>query len=387
MPRDSSGVYTLPPSNPVQTATPIQSTGWANPTMSDIGTEITNSLDRAGRGGMTGPFGITDGTLAAPGLRFTADPANGLRRTTTNTWTLVASATDIAQVSAAGFAILVGGLSTAGITSTGNITINKATPELRLNKPAAGTFATLAGYTNNLPRWLTLLGDSAAESGSDVGSDFAISRYTDAGAFIDNPFFIKRSTGYARFLHRLGLGLSTDPISPLDVKTENSGPGITLRGNTTSDFARFRVTDDTGATVQLDWNFSADGSFQHLPLGILKWQVDGDGNMEFRGSTLVQNQQSVSYTAVASDANKHIYAAPGVGTLTIPANAAVPYAVGTALVFVAATGSPISIAINTDTLILAATATTGTRTLANNGIATAIKIGAGVWLISGTGLT
>ena len=103
MPRDSSGVYTLPPSNPVVTNTPIQAGGWANPTLSDIGNEITNSLDRAGRGGMTGPFGIVDGTLAAPGLRWTTDPDNGLRRTGVNTWTLVAGAVDVAEVTPSTF--------------------------------------------------------------------------------------------------------------------------------------------------------------------------------------------------------------------------------------------------------------------------------------------
>lgn len=35
----------------------------------------------------------------------------------------------------------------------------------------------------------------ATESGSNAGSDYAIGRYTDAGAFIDNPFSINRATG------------------------------------------------------------------------------------------------------------------------------------------------------------------------------------------------
>src|SRR3990172_150131 len=108
MPRDASGTYTLPPSNPVQTGTPIQSTGWANPSMSDIGNELTNSLDRAGRGGMTGPFGVTDGSLSAPGMRFTNDSDNGLRRTGTNTWTLVAAGVDILQVNANGLTLVSG---------------------------------------------------------------------------------------------------------------------------------------------------------------------------------------------------------------------------------------------------------------------------------------
>ena len=55
MPRDAGGNYTLPGGNPVVTGTVITST-WANPTMSDIANEITNSLSRNGQGGMLGRY-------------------------------------------------------------------------------------------------------------------------------------------------------------------------------------------------------------------------------------------------------------------------------------------------------------------------------------------
>jgi hypothetical protein len=47
--RNSGGTYSLPTGNPVVTGTTITST-WANGTLTDIGTELTNSLDRQGRG-------------------------------------------------------------------------------------------------------------------------------------------------------------------------------------------------------------------------------------------------------------------------------------------------------------------------------------------------
>lgn len=43
-------------------------------------------------------------------------------------------------------------------------------------------------------RW-SVRQDNTAEAGSNVGSDFRIVRYTDVGAAIDQPFFIKRSNG------------------------------------------------------------------------------------------------------------------------------------------------------------------------------------------------
>jgi hypothetical protein len=53
--------------------------------------------------------------------------------------------------------------------------------------------------SDNLQRW-GIAASAAAESGSNVGSDFEIKRYSDAaGAFIDAPFVIKRSTGIVNF--------------------------------------------------------------------------------------------------------------------------------------------------------------------------------------------
>lgn len=80
MARDSSGNYTLPSGNPVITGTPIASDGWANPTLSDLANEMTNSLDRNGRGGMLAPFSFVDGSVAAPGMSWTAEPGTGFYR-------------------------------------------------------------------------------------------------------------------------------------------------------------------------------------------------------------------------------------------------------------------------------------------------------------------
>lgn len=55
MPRNANGTYVLPAGNPVVPGTLIEST-WANPTMSDLGNEITQSLPRNGSAPMTGPL-------------------------------------------------------------------------------------------------------------------------------------------------------------------------------------------------------------------------------------------------------------------------------------------------------------------------------------------
>ena len=93
-----------------------------------------------------------------------------------------------------------------------------------------------------------------------------------------------------------------------------------------------------------------------------------------------------AYTIVAADAGEHIYTT-ATRTITIPANSSVAFPVGTAITFVAATGATVTIAITSDTLLLAGTGTTGSRTLAPFGMATAVKITSTSWIISGNGLT
>lgn len=108
-------------------------------------------------------------------------------------------------------------------------------------------------------------------------------------------------------------------------------------------------------------------------------------------ASLVQNSQSAAYTTVLTDAGKHIFH-PAADTtariFTIDSNANVAYPVGTTIVFINETsGGVITISITDDTLVLSPEGTTGSRTLAAEGMATAIKITSTKWMISGTGLT
>ena len=117
-------------------------------------------------------------------------------------------------------------------------------------------------------------------------------------------------------------------------------------------------------------------------------QISGLG---LAAGIIPQNSQSVAYTLVAEDAGKHIFhpsADTTARTWTIPANATVAFAIGTAITFVNQNSAGvITIAITSDTMRLAGAGTTGNRTLAANGCATAIKITSTEWIISGTGLT
>jgi hypothetical protein len=87
--------------------------------------------------------------------------------------------------------------------STGNITINNGvmliqpvsgSAQFFLNR-SSGNSANVVGQTAGLNRWLMQLGNAVSETGSNVGSNFVLTRYTDAGAVIDNPIVVVRSSG------------------------------------------------------------------------------------------------------------------------------------------------------------------------------------------------
>jgi len=116
--------------------------------------------------------------------------------------------------------------------------------------------------------------------------------------------------------------------------------------------------------------------------------VDGTDAVGFRNIPV--NSQSAAYTAVLADSGKVIFhpsTDANARTFTIPANSSVAYAIGTAITFINMTSQVVTIAITTDTMYLSSAGTTGSRSLAIYGSATAIKMTSTTWLISGSGLT
>jgi hypothetical protein len=109
----------------------------------------------------------------------------------------------------------------------------------------------------------------------------------------------------------------------------------------------------------------------------------------FRG--IPQTSVSAARTVAAADNGTHWYhpssdTTPRTWTIDSNANVALP--IGFTLTFINdASAGVITIAITTDTLVLAGAGTTGSRSLAANGIATIVKMTSTRWQINGTGLT
>lgn len=177
--------------------------------------------------------------------------------------------------------------------------------------------------------------------------------------------------------YTFGNATSALSLSQLD---SNFATGITLGnttvylGNTTTSFGNVTLNNGTITSGNVTANLANS-------------TVDGTNAVGYL--TIPQDAQTGNYTLVAADAGKHIYHDSGAAaaTYTIPANASVAYATGAAVTFVNMSANAVTISITSDTLYLAQTGATGSRTLAQYGIATAVKITGTSWIISGNGLT
>ena len=102
MPRDSNGLYTLPAGNPVAAGTVIE-VAWANPTMEDLRLAMTDSLDRFGRGGMSAPLALSDGSEASPAMTWSTEQNSGLYRSGTDDLRFAVGGSDITRWLSSGF--------------------------------------------------------------------------------------------------------------------------------------------------------------------------------------------------------------------------------------------------------------------------------------------
>lgn len=165
---------------------------------------------------------------------------------------------------------------------------------------------------------------------------------------------------------------------PISTGVSGLGTGIaTFLATPSSANLASAVTDETGSGSLV---FGTDPTVALANASTIK---DSAGTAYSIGYVNIPASASTT-TFVLADSGKFITAT---STVTIPANSSVAFATGTVLVVYNNSASSISIAITTDTLRLAGTTTTGTRTLAAYGTATLMKVSSTVWVASGAGLT
>jgi urease beta subunit len=251
------------------------------------------------------------------------------------------------------------GLTTSGgpVTSSGTITL-------------AGTLAVANG------------GTGITAFGTGVGTALGVNTGS-AGAFVVNGGALGTPSS-GTLTNATGLPIGTG-VSGLGTNV------ATFLGTPSSANLAAAVTDETGSGLLV---FATSPTLVTPVLGtpssgtLSGCTVDGTDAVGFRNTPV--NSKSADYTLVLADSGKTIFhpaADNNARTFTIPANSSVAYPVGTVLTFVNLAAADVTIAITTDTMYLAGPGTTGSRTLAEYGIASAVKLASTDWLISGNGLT
>jgi hypothetical protein len=288
---------------------------------------------------------------------------------------------------------ITNGTGTISIAATNNGTVTSVASGTGLTGGPITSTGTLSVATNGISNTLlrqsaglSVIGRSASTTG-DVA---------DVTAASDHQ--VLRRSGTALGFGAVNLASTNAVTGTLPVG--NGGTGITSLGTGVATFLQTpssanlaaAVTDETGTGALV---FATSPTLVTPALGtpssgtLSSCTVDGANEVGFRN--IPQNSRSAAYTLVAADSGKHILhpsADTTARTFTIPANGSVAYPVGTAITFINQNGAGVvTIAITTDTMRLAGAGTTGSRTLAANGVATAIKVTSTEWIISGTGLT
>jgi hypothetical protein len=139
-----------------------------------------------------------------------------------------------------GSAFIVGGIGVSvidnvaitGDTMTGNLVIDTTAAARVLGDASltlvrnAGLTASVYGYSGPNVRWAMDLGDNTPETGTNTGSHFLLSCYTDAGVFINTPIKVIRSSGDVLLDHdpTLDLGVATKQYVDTELSASTTPP-------------------------------------------------------------------------------------------------------------------------------------------------------------------
>lgn len=182
-------------------------------------------------------------------------------------------------------------------------------------------------------------------------------------------------------------GIATDQWGRITaLRTVVAGAGITIDGTTDPAEIEIRSTATGDVVGPSSATNNAVALFDGTTGKLLK-----NGVTVATIRRIAQRSFTANTTLTLDDAGGHLFhpsSDTAARTVTIPANSSVPFEIGDAVTFINQNGAGVvTIAITSDTLRLAGAGTTGSRTLAANGIATATKVTATEWIISGIGLS
>jgi hypothetical protein len=185
------------------------------------------------------------------------------------------------------------------ITPLGLLHLYKAAATTRMVMDGNASQSKIITYRTNGVQRFGLYLNNTPESGSNVGSDFQIRAYSDAGALLSTPLFIKRSTGELTLGSLVGTGSRMVVASALGVLSTQAIPTGTITGTGTTNYLpKFTgasalgnsIVSDNGTRVTIDGELrvaaaDADINLQGTSKSYLLQIVDSDNRFRIYDNT------------------------------------------------------------------------------------------------------
>lgn len=393
---------------------------------SDLAAEVTRA--QGAESALASQIAAASYTLPAA----TASTLGGVKQGTNIT--IAADGTISAQTSAAAAGALTGSTLSANVTSS-SLTSVGTLGSLTVTNPIVGSVTGSSSSTTGNAATATKLESARLINGVafDGTSDITISASSSSTAAADLTGSTLSANVTASSLTSVGtLGsldvtnavtagsltagnitvsgdtiVSSNPTITIDPTTTGVGGLVVIAGNLQVTGTTTTINSTTVTTSELNIEIAKDAANASAANGAGLTVAGAGATLTYASSTdswnmnkslvvpsatvggqpvgyltVPQNAQG-AYTLVLADSGKHIFTSVGGVTWTIPANASVAFPIGTAVTFVNQSAATCSIAITSDSMYLAGAGTLGTRTLAAYGMATAIKVSATSWMISG----
>lgn len=388
--------------------------------MSDVATALTGSVPTDGSASMTGALRLVDGAVGTPGLTWATETTSGWYRIGAGDFGFSIASNKILEITANGLLALSLSVTAANVpgnglylpsaSTLGFSTANTARGSINsvgnwnILAPTAGNSLTATAFSTNIAirGTATTAGSNsfAASPGSLTGVAYSFDTNGTVGIYqsaANNIDFGILGTNAGNINSSRNWTISAPSSGATLTLTGPSGNrALTIQGNTTAgNSLGFNMNAGTNATDQSFVISNAGATQQYmlldgagsLLLGGATGGVQGLGTLNSLGIYILGNQlffgspASASTTAAVTDVGKTINAA---GNIAI--NNAI-FSQGHWVQIYNNTAASITINGTITTMRLAASATTGNRTLAARGLAYIWFEGSTECIVSGAGVS